>query len=330
MMKFKVPYYHEPGGSVFNSDFSINYEFFEKLPKNSPVVINLSLDPHNAHQLNQLLKSRGIRTDQMIFLTSSYNIDSSDPNIIFYPSWLISTSLSLTKLPTDLKRNYKISCLNRVAKCHRFYLFYLLKDKKYFNDLVYTLQGMSSYNDNLTWDNGQIVGFDDLPKKIKAELAQLDLNVTTVQVPDIEQASNDHSIDHVAYTDSYMNIVTETSHRLATPFFSEKTMKPLASGQLFLIAGDQNSINSLRALGFETFDHAFDNHNYDNFVTYKQRIDAMVELVDSVYENIESIYFDNIQAIQHNQDYAQSDAFRSSFLKPLLDLDVIDNLNLVP
>jgi hypothetical protein len=50
----------------------------------------------------------------------------------------------------------------------------------------------------------------------------------------------------------------------------------------------------------------------------------MVELVDSIYENIESIYFDNISAIKHNQDYALSDAFRNSFLKPLLDLDIID------
>ena len=127
-----------------------------------------------------------------------------------------------------------------------------------------------------------------------------------------------------------MNIVTETSCKLTTPFFSEKTIKPLVSGQLFLMAGDQHSIKSLRALGFETFDHALNNHNYDNFFTYKQRIDSMVNLIDSVYENVESIYFDNIQAIQHNQEYALSDLFRDRCLKSLLDLDVVDNLNLIP
>ena len=29
-----------------------------------------------------------------------------------------------------IKRNNKVSCLNRIAKCHRFYLYYLLKEKK--------------------------------------------------------------------------------------------------------------------------------------------------------------------------------------------------------
>ena len=327
-MKFKVPYYHDPGELVFNSDLTLNYNFFEKLLTNSPVVIDLSLDPFNVKEINDLLNSRGINTDNIIFLTSNYDADSKD-NIIFYPSWLLATCL-MKKLPINIKRNNKISCLNRMAKCHRFYLYYVLKEKKYFNDLVYTLQGMRSYNDDITWDNGQIVGFDDLPRKIKAELKKLDLNVTTKQVSDPNRAANDHSNDHIAYTDSYMNIVTESSYRLATPFFSEKTIKPLVSGQLFSMVGDQNSIKSLKALGFETFDHAFDNHNYDNFFTYKQRIDSMVNLLDSVYENIESIYFDNIQAIKHNQEYALSDTFRNQFLKPLLDLDIIDNLDLIP
>lgn len=329
-MKFKVPYYHNPKNIIFNNDFSINYEFFEKLTPSSPVVINLSLDPYNVKEINELLKLQGINTDKIIFLTSNYDLDSTYNNIIFYPSWLISSGRLLKKLPINTKRNNKVSCLNRIAKCHRFYLFYLLKEKKYFNELIYTLQGMSSYDNNLTWDNGQIVGFDHLPPKIKSELKKLNLNVTTVQTSDPDKAANDHSVDHIAYTDSYMNIITETSYNLATPFFSEKTIKPLASGQLFLMAGDQNSINSLRALGFETFDHAFDNHKYDNFFTYKQRIDFMVELVDSVYENIESIYFDNIQAITHNQDYALSDRFRNRFFKPLLDLDIVDTLNFIP
>ena len=319
-MKFKVPYYHDPKDVVFNDDFSINYEFFEKLTTALPVVINLSLDPYNVNKINELLRARGICTDNIIFLTSEYDSNPTYSNIIFYPHWLISTSRELKKTPIDVKRNNKI----------RFYLYYLLKEKKYFNDLVYTLQGMCSYDDNLTWDNGQIVGIDDLPSKVKLKLSKLDLNVSTVNISDPNKSANDHSVDHIAYTDSYMNIVTETSCKLTTPFFSEKTIKPLVSGQLFLMAGDQHSIKSLRALGFETFDHALNNHNYDNFFTYKQRIDSMVNLIDSVYENVESIYFDNIQAIQHNQEYVLSDLFRDRCLKSLLDLDVIDNLNLIP
>jgi hypothetical protein len=328
-MKFKVPYYHDPEGVFLNSDSSLNFELFEKLPIDSPVVINFSWNPFNVKEINDLLKSQGIRTDNIIFLTSNYDKDSKDNNIIFYPSWLLSTRL-MKKLPIDIKRNNKVSCLNRIAKCHRFYLYYLLKEKKYFNDLVYTLQGMCSYDNNITWDNGSIVGLDHLPIKIKAELTKLDLNVTTKQVLDPNRAANDHSNNHIAYTDSYMNIVTESSYSLTTPFFSEKTIKPLVSGQLFLMAGDQHSVTSLNALGFETFDNSFNNHNYDNFFTYKQRIDSMVDLLDSVYENVESIYFDNIHAIKHNQEYALSDTFRNKFLKPLLDLDVVDTLNLIP
>jgi ASC-1-like (ASCH) protein len=317
--KFKVPYYNPRDTNIFfNKDFSINAKLFEKLSNNSLSVIDLSLDPFSVVEIKNQFQNNGVDTNKIIFLTSNYDIYSRDSNIIFYPSWLIASSKSLKKLPVNIKKNNKVSCLNNTARSHRFYLFYLLKQKKYFSELIYSLNGLSNYGKTLTWD---LERFNDLPNTIKTELKDLNLYLKAVSTETL--GINDHTIDHIAYTDSYLNIITESSHILETPFYSEKTIKPIIAGQLFLSVSDKNHIKSVNALGFETFNSTLDNHKYDNFSTYIQRIESMVNLLDNIYENIKSIYFDNIQAIKYNQDYALSYDFRNKFLQPLVELDII-------
>ena len=77
--------------------------------------------------------------------------------------------------------------------------------------------------------------------------------------------------DHIY--NSYFMIVHETMPNAATdsrnkdtlpltPFLSEKSYKPMAVGQPFVIHGDAGTIEALRQQGFNTFD-SFINHDYD-------------------------------------------------------------------
>lgn len=80
---------------------------------------------------------------------------------------------------------------------------------------------------------------------------------------DLSQAQrNDHSInvDHF-YTDSYCNIVLETMFdydQSGGVLLSEKTFKPIKHGQMFFVAGAAGSLQTLRELGYRTFDSVLD------------------------------------------------------------------------
>jgi len=83
----------------------------------------------------------------------------------------------------------------------------------------------------------------------------------------------DADILHDAYTDSYVNLVTET---VTCPkiFLTEKTWKPIASGQLFLVLGNPGIIEHLREQGIDCFDDVID-HSYDAIVDTRERMAYM-------------------------------------------------------
>jgi hypothetical protein len=80
---------------------------------------------------------------------------------------------------------------------------------------------------------------------------------------------------NAAYYDSYVNIVTEYDAESSSPFFSEKSMKPILAEQLFVVLGSPGTVSLLRRLGFDMFDDIFDHESYDHLPQAHQRIDAM-------------------------------------------------------
>lgn len=77
---------------------------------------------------------------------------------------------------------------------------------------------------------------------------------------------NDHHL-HVPkhYTNSYCHVVLEThfdADQSGGAFLTEKIFKPIKHGQPFVVAGAPGTLQTLRNLGYKTFDHIID-HSYD-------------------------------------------------------------------
>jgi hypothetical protein len=107
------------------------------------------------------------------------------------------------------------------------------------------------------------------------------------------------------YQNSYIHIVTETQFESsATPFFSEKTWRPILNLQPFVYLGNPLSLNTLRTLGFKTFS-PFINESYDletdpvnRFALIDQEISRLGKLsVDEIHEWYTSIK----EILLHNQ-----------------------------
>jgi len=103
-------------------------------------------------------------------------------------------------------------------------------------------------------------------------------NVTpTMQVHDIHYGGIPY--DHEMYSNSLFRLIAETGMNYTPPWLSEKTYLTILNNQPFVIAGDINSCQYLKTLGFETFDNMFDTPSYDNILDPIERLNTVIEHV---------------------------------------------------
>lgn len=282
---------------------------------NQFTVLDYSTDPLPISQVKHQLKSRGL-LDKVLFLTGDYHL--IEEQVIFLPTLMLHRSLEYGSYTfnNNLKRNYKLSCLNRIPREHKFYTYYKLLSK---DSIILSFNGLTDSNSNSP------ISYDDpwyynLPKDLKEQLKTVPRYKESF--PDDNKWDNDLTPNHPAFNNAYLNIVTETSSRSA--FYSEKICKPLASCQFFLMSSGMKSLSGLRSLGFDCFDELFYNHSYENKDNFVDRIDAMIDILDQTYPNLEQLYSDNYSRIKQNQQYFLSDSFRQKLLTPLKDLGLLD------
>lgn len=323
LVNFSVPYITPTYTEIENLE---NNPQLDKLYQSSTFIVDMSRDGFSIDHVKNKFDSLGF-ADKAIYLTANFTDLSS--SIIFFPYFFFRSNLRFKNNPrTPIKsRPGLVSCLNRNSNSHRLYLYYRLLQKPYINEIMLSMHGLTCPYSGEYRDLDTNLAYQTLPIEIKEKLKTINLHKEAFpgdsgNTPAIAGNPGDHSWQHPAYTDYYLNIITESG--IGVPFFSEKTFKPLAAGQLFLMVNGFDSIDGLRHLGFETFDTDFDNHVYDHMRgTFVDRIDQMLLLLDSKYSNIADIYHNNKQAIQHNQTYALSSQFTEDLLKPLRKFGII-------
>jgi hypothetical protein len=106
------------------------------------------------------------------------------------------------------------------------------------------------------------------------------------------------------YESTAFSLVAESN--LTSPvFMSEKTFKPIAFEQPFVVWGSPGTLEYLHTSGFETFDHVID-ETYDTIINNEQRLDSIVTVVNNLYiefKNGRQLFGDTItkHKLEHNR-----------------------------
>lgn len=120
---------------------------------------------------------------------------------------------------------------------------------------------------------------------------------------------NNHALtDERYHSDAYCNIVMEThfdADQSGGAFITEKTFKPIKHGQLLIVAGPAGSLQTLRDLGYRTFDSVLDNR-YDDITDNTERWIAVRKTVQQAQHNIRERYLAALEDIKYNQQLFQS------------------------
>jgi len=127
---------------------------------------------------------------------------------------------------------------------------------------------------------------------------------------DLLHGFNHERKDYLFYVQLYMmlhskvNLVVETEMKNDTNRYTEKTMKPIAIKQPFIIAGNHNTLKLLLKDGFKTF-HPYIDESYDNEENTSKRIDLITNELNKILSMNKSEWLafkKNINPIlNHNQ-----------------------------
>lgn len=187
------------------------------------------------------------------------------------------------------KLNYKkhYLCLNRRWRLHRPTLIALLNSKGIL-DKGYVSLGLNELNETLD----QI--YDNIIEINKNNQVLLDLLITnktqnlkienlTIDAKNFEDKKVELS-NHLEqyYTSSFISIVTETYfYDFNSVFLTEKTFKPIAYKQPFIIVGAPRSLKFLKELGYKTF-HPYIDESYDDEVNDSKRMLMILNEVEKI------------------------------------------------
>jgi hypothetical protein len=230
----------------------------------------------------------------------------TDLRIKFFPFWAVWTSEPFAPLMvmgdhtfSDKPKQYTISCLNGTKWNHRILTYIQLHQRSYFKNMIFSFGNRNVCHDTV---NGLYLTQEELDQY---SLLPQDVTIDNVGV--------DVSINHPAYQETYINLVTETNINFNTPMLSEKTFKPLTAGQLFILIAAPGAVKFLRDVGFDTFDDIID-HSYDQILDPRVRINKALEQVDQLIEQDLEIIYNNIKhRLEQNSIYMRSQKFRNQF-----------------
>ena len=165
-------------------------------------------------------------------------------------------------------------CLQKRQRNHRAWLFAKLKKE---NLLDVGINSMNAFDHNRAFMEGQHLPIADYTavKDLLPMYPPNENDAHTYESQDCGQFLIKYNEDIMLQT--WLSIVSEahysdpdTNH---TVFLSEKTFKPIACSQPFIMYSNKNSLHRLRELGYMTF-HPFIDENYDKLETF-DRLDAI-------------------------------------------------------
>jgi hypothetical protein len=246
-----------------------------------------------------------INLNNFYILTGLYSYHKNkpqDPRIKFFPFWAVWSSTVDDLGFQDQPKKYKISCLNGTNWNHRKLIYIELSKKSYFADMVFSFKNQSTPQDlgnDLQLTSEEHDQFSLLPPGIKF-------------LPD-DGNDIDLTLDHPAYRETYVNLVTETNINALTPMLSEKSFKPIIAGQLFVLIASPGAVQFLRDIGIDTFDDLID-HGYDGQVDPRSRIRDAIKQIDRLMTlNLAEIYTRISPRLKRNSEYLKSIEFRRQF-----------------
>ena len=201
-------------------------------------------------------------------------------------------------------KKYYNTYYNKKSRPHRLGLMIELHHRNMLDDMIWSWAGYKMEG-QFQPDPNYIMKFgDDYKDSIDTILSWDRLKNYKQQYVSDDMIYPEFTLDDVS--DTYYNLVTETSDFNNSMFLTEKTYKAMLLFQPFLIWGSPHSIQTLKTAGYKTFDKWI-NHSYDLIEDHDGRRLAIVDEVKRLNsiskEDWADMCFEMLPELNYNYDH---------------------------
>lgn len=242
---------------------------------------------------------------EFIIVTSNYNYHfNKHPKIVHHPYYFFTMLNNQNTVVPEIAnaRPYKISCLNRNPWLHKSLNFAKMSKQLWFNDVK---ASFGVWYEHL------------LPTAITAELLDLITNDEAEYIKSIypmplaldgDDLRKFESNDCPTYQQCYVDYAPESRYEYT--FISEKTWKPIFSGQFFFVLGPCGIIDYLRNIGVDVFDDLID-HSYDQEPDLETKVElALASITQFLGNDVDRLWLATYHRRKKNLDLMYSPDFQ--------------------
>lgn len=301
-------------------------------------AVNCAIDQFPAMTLAEVIREHGLTTNCVYLVADQELADEyRDLNFRYFP-YCIGEGIAQIKKPDQLEnpaidfgpRKNILSCVNRFARFHRVYAFYRICQQP---NLANTKIGFTRLETTFPDEHGilhpvelsieqmldvaKIHNYysEDFEAWLRDEFPRLPRQIESMDNIDNKY---DNWVKSEAFSESYANIVTETYVEYFIP--TEKVVKPLLAGCLFMPTSSRNYMKKLEHMGFDLKFEGIDYNLYDDLPTWQQRVDAVVKLANDLYPNIPDIWHANSARLKYNRELFFSTALENHVIQDVRDV----------
>jgi hypothetical protein len=306
-------FYSNNPQTIYDNNWLVDLDKVKSLKKHKLCVLDFSSENYGIgdwiYEIYQTLEQNNVN---FILLTHDPKNHLWYPKLLHYSHWYYDsiTEFKNSQDHVSNKRKYKWSCMNLTPRPHRIFNFLLLRIKDYYKDGAFTMhrEDASRCNrpDDIILNNKHIDEWNSILPTLP---------------PKSDTSSNGRDLNIPQLTDSYIHLVTESTI-INKIFVTEKTWKPIASKQLFLIFGNPGIVNYLRNIGVDVFDDVVD-HSYDIVEDWENRLKKIHHSLEKLLSmDLENIYNMTNERRQRNFDLFWSEQFATQY-----KLDLMSKIN---
>ena len=301
-------------------------------------VIKLILDfsaegtPHHSwfFPIHRMIKKYKIKSSNVYFISmdmklgENYDIWSEKLNLPkiniiglnYLVEYLTSVILKKKKFPiedfkVDKIREKKFTCLNGAYRENRIIIVSELFRNGLDKDGYISLLGNYGEDPLTEWEIDN-VDKDLIKYYMDNVYPRLPIVVDLEKDVELIEPYIGHSYIHEMYTNSYFNIVTETSYNFDSTaiignsiFLTEKTYRAIFGMQPFIVVSNPGFLKFLKSIGFKTFPEFFD-ESYDEIENPIERMSTIVNEIKKIcslsLEELHDRYYNIFDKLEHNRN----------------------------
>ncbi|CAB4133465.1 hypothetical protein UFOVP257_206 [uncultured Caudovirales phage] len=260
-----------------------------------------------------------------IFICGFFNTHQFvNAKIYRWMDWFVTTAyfysvvnghLIPEKLSPNINKEKYFDVLLGCTRIHRNYVHDYINTNDLNNSVIMTYHRRA---DQKLSDNGFIFETDGL------ELKNIDYNHTVNEVRYFgRKMSLSQVVPFSIYNKTHYTLVAETNFSNKFNFYTEKIVKPIMCGRLFIVIAGRHYLKNLKSFGFKTFDSVID-ESYDNEINDAIRWAKAMGQVKLLCDKDPAYVYNKISdVVKHNQSLMLSHDWYHEFslqLKSVLDL----------